>query len=138
MTPASPWKWAAPGESACNANFQSKEWWKKPCVLTVRYLDDDRAASLPGRTIDWQLLERLHLPSASRSLGNHAIALVLPRVRGNDSVVRQHSNSQLSCLARTMPPLQEADSGALFAGGTRDRRCVRSVRRRAGTNGARA
>ena len=35
--PGSPRKWAAPGGSGCNANFQWKEWWRKPCVLTVRY-----------------------------------------------------------------------------------------------------
>src|SRR5690349_5794283 len=104
MTRGWPPNWAAPDGSMYNADFPPIKWRRTPCAYITRWPNASDCFGFSGRAADWQLFECLRSPASQRSFRG-AAEILLPPLRENDRLVRQHPTGELRLAARTLPPL---------------------------------
>src|SRR5579864_161216 len=104
MTRGWPPNWAAPDGSMYNADFPPIKWRRTPCAYITRWPSASDYFGFSRRAADRQLLECLRSPASSGSFRG-AAEILLPSLRENDRLVRQHSAGELRRAGRALPPL---------------------------------
>src|SRR5579872_1353518 len=99
--------------------FLCPTWLPAPSRSMKGSCDDRGFIGLSGGSAGRQFPQRVYLPSATRSVGGTA-AFLLPLLREDRCLVRQHSGPELFVAAWALPVLQAANPAAVSTGRDRD------------------